>query len=196
MKNMDRFVNFSDAILAIAVTILILPLTDRAAELHVSTFGDFQGQLLQPLLVFIVSFIVICRYWQVHHDLLNGVPTFTTSLFWLNTFWLISIVLIPFTTEIMSNSDGPTTFSSVLYIGSLAIASYISIALGALIERTPELQKSTGKKYDRFSSISIAVGMTLALLLSFIPGVGTWALLVLIPVSYSRVILKFLKEKF
>jgi len=195
MKDMDRFVNFSDAVIAIAVTILVLPLVDRASDVHINSYHDFHTNLSQPLLVFLLSFIVICRYWQVHHNILNGIRTFTPGLFWLNAAWLTSIVLIPLTSEIISKASDMNVFVSTLYIGSLALVSYISVAMQLLIAHNPTLYRLKASPATKSTGFAVAISMSLALLLGLIPGVGPWALLVLIPAAYAGKALQILRSR-
>jgi uncharacterized membrane protein len=194
MKNMDRLVNFSDAVMAIAVTLLVLPLVDRAADAHVTSWSSFSSQFGHLLLIFVLSFVVICRYWEVHHDLLGSLKTFDTKIFWLNAAWLLSIALVPFTSELIGGKGSDSSFVIGAYIGSLLIMSYIGILMQFVAVRSPELRRSTTPAPDNtYNGISSALAMTLAFILAvLIPSVGPAFLLLLIPAGYAE---KFFKSK-
>jgi uncharacterized membrane protein len=194
MKSMDRLVNFSDAVMAIAVTLLVLPLVDRAADSHVSSLSGFRSEFGHLLFIFALSFVVICRYWEVHHDLLSSLKTFNTTLFWLNAAWLLSIALIPFTSELIGNKEGASSFVIGVYIGSLLVMSYIGVLMQLLASRSRELQKAPDTpRQSMYYGVTSALGMTLAFLLAIaIPSVGPTFLLLLIPAGYLG---KFLKSK-
>lgn len=186
MKSLDRFVNFSDAVMAIAVTLLVLPLAQRASDLHVTSYAQFWSAFSHLILIFVLSFVVICRYWEVHHNLLNSVSSFNIGLFWLNAAWLLSIALIPFTSELIGNNSNNNVFINSIYIGSLLITSYLGVAIQLVILHSPSIQKSSlSKKLPSTYGIASAIAMTLALLLNIVlPSVGIWSLLLLIPVGY------------
>jgi uncharacterized membrane protein len=185
MKNFERFINFSDAVIAIAVTLLVLPPVEHATSSTISSYQGFISNFGNPLFIFLLSFIVICRYWEVHHDLLNSLKSFNVRLFWLNAAWLISIVLIPFTSELLGNNS-KSAFITGIYIGSLLITSYIGVALQWEIVHSPYLQKPTAaKSLHATYGVASAIAMTLALVISIVfHGIGLWALLLLIPASY------------
>jgi uncharacterized membrane protein len=186
MKNFERFVNFSDAVIAIAVTLLVFPLIERAGSAHVHSLSQFMSSFSHLLVIFLISFVVICRYWEVHHDLFNNLKSFNGSLFWLNSAWLISIALIPFTSELIGNNSSGSVFITSVYIVSLLITSYLSVGIQLVVIHSPQLQSaSAAKSLDPTYGVASAIAMTLALLISIIfPSIGSWALLLLIPTSH------------
>ncbi|MEK8227283.1 TMEM175 family protein [Oerskovia sp. M15] len=66
-RGLDRLVNFTDAAVAIAITLLVLPLVDLVAdgEAH-SVRALVQGES-GTFLAFAISFVVIARFWTAHH---------------------------------------------------------------------------------------------------------------------------------
>jgi uncharacterized membrane protein len=190
MKNFERFINFSDAVIAIAVTLLVLPLVERAASSNIDTYSKFVSSFGNLLFIFLLSFVVVCRYWEVHHDLFSTLKSFNIRLFWLNAAWLASIALIPFTSELIG-SNGNSVFITSCYIGSLLITSYIGVAIQWEIVHSPSLQKpSAPKSLNSTYGLASAVAMTLALVISILfPKVGVWALLLLIPAGYASKVL-------
>jgi uncharacterized membrane protein len=188
MKNLERFVNFSDAVMAIAVTLLVLPLVERATNAHIHSYSEFMSSFSHLLLIFLLSFVVICRYWEVHHDIFNGIKSFNVRLFWLNAAWLISVALIPFTSELIGNDTSNSTFITSLYIGSLLITGYVGVAMQWEIAHSSSLQKSSaanslGITYGLASAIAMTVALAVSILL---PSVGIWSLLLVIPASHVR----------
>ncbi len=186
MKNMERFVNFSDGVMAIAVTLLVLPLAERASNARINSYHDFQAAFAHQLAIFFLSFVVICRYWEVHHNLFSSLKTFSALLFWLNAAWLASIVLVPFTSEIIGNASGTNAFTTAVYIGSLLITSYIGVAIQWVIVQSPQLRKPGVLAPSRLLyGATSAVAMTAAFVLSvLVPSIGPWSLLLLIPAGY------------
>jgi hypothetical protein len=68
-RGLDRLVNFSDATVAIAITLLLLPLVDIADEIRRESLGDLLADHVGTLIAFFVSFVVISRLWLSHHRL-------------------------------------------------------------------------------------------------------------------------------
>jgi uncharacterized membrane protein len=124
-------------------------------------------------------------YWEVHHNLFSNLKSFNTRLFWLNAAWLVSIVLIPFTSELLGNSS-ESVFITSIYIGSLLITSYLGVAIEWEIVHSPTLQKpSAAKSLHSTYGLVTAIAMTLALAISIMfHDIGLWALLLLVPASY------------
>lgn len=98
---LERLVFFSDAIVAIAITLLAFGLkVNVPAEQHI-TFDD----LVHPwktYLAFLLSFINIAGFWQTHHTIFYYVRKIDRRMMVLNLIWLFFIVVLPFTNSIIS----------------------------------------------------------------------------------------------
>lgn len=176
----DRLVNFSDAVIAIAVTLLILPLVDRAGELDIASPASFISATGQQFLLFLLSFIVICRFWLIHHNLLHSLEKFNASLFWLNALWLLSIVVIPFPTELLGRATGDSTFITGIYIANLLLTTVAGLAIQYQIRFHPGLQKPKSRQPVIYQGLSAALALCLALSVSLlVPAVGLWSLMLL-----------------
>ncbi|MDR1358738.1 MAG: TMEM175 family protein, partial [Coriobacteriales bacterium] len=89
-----RLESFTDAVIAIIITILVLGLHEPAS-------GDF-GDLFQEwhrLGIYIVSFLMLAIYWINHHYLLEPIRIVTGKVLWANNFFLLSLTLFPFVTS-------------------------------------------------------------------------------------------------
>jgi uncharacterized membrane protein len=102
----ERLAFFSDAVVAIALTLLALelPVPDglSASELWASLRGH-----LGSYLAFCLSFLVISAHWSAHHGLFRWVRRADARLRTLNTVWLFTIVITPFATRIISEGEKP-----------------------------------------------------------------------------------------
>ena len=91
----DRLIAFSDAVVAIAITLLALelpvPTRHTVAELW-SSVGQSDGHYAASL----ISFAVIAATWSHHHDVFRYAERFDARMRSLNMIWLLMIVLIPF----------------------------------------------------------------------------------------------------
>jgi uncharacterized membrane protein len=88
-----RLEAFSDGVLAIIITIMVLELRPP----HGETMGDLLP-LLPKFSAYLLSFIMVGIYWGNHHHLLHTVHRVTTGIIWANLHLLFWLSLIPFAT--------------------------------------------------------------------------------------------------
>ncbi len=97
--NKTRVEAFSDAVIAIIMTIMILEIKTP----QVGVFGRFDRKISHIFLSFIVSFIFfICIAWYNHHYIMSVTHWFSKKAFWANNFWLFSMAFIPVATAWVS----------------------------------------------------------------------------------------------
>jgi uncharacterized membrane protein len=117
----DRVGYFSDAVFAIAMTLLVVGIgVPRLAD--PAELGD-ELRLLQPeILSFFISFFVIGAYWRSHHDFMSRLKSVDRRFLMLNLFYLAAIAFVPFPTGLIgAYEEQPEAF--VLYAVTLAVAS-------------------------------------------------------------------------
>ena len=95
----SRLEAFSDGVLAIIITIMVLEL--RAP--HGSTLADLRP-LAPKVLSYLVSFLYIGIYWNNHHHMLQAVERVDGRVLWANMLLLLWLSLIPFTTAWMGEN--------------------------------------------------------------------------------------------
>jgi uncharacterized membrane protein len=182
-RDPDRLVLFTDAVVAIAVTLLILPLVDVVTEskaagddaVHVIT--DHQAQIYS----FLLSFVVIARFWLAHHRVFEHVRAYNTRLIQLNMLWLLTVVVLPFPTEIIGAYNS-SRFTASLYIGTILALSICQTAMTLLIRNHQELEQTDNPVTAQELTGSITVTGLLAVafaLAALVPGVTFYALFLL-----------------
>jgi uncharacterized membrane protein len=100
----ERVFNFTDAIFAIAITLLILDVTVPASKI-INEFGVMNSLFyyqLSQLIGFVVSFFVAALFWRAHLTLSNHISSFDSRLLSLNTLSLFFVVVMPFSTSLYS----------------------------------------------------------------------------------------------
>ncbi len=133
----DRMIAFTDAAVAIALTLLVLPLVDlvpeaaRSGEPAVAVVTDH----LAPIGSFLLSFVVIARFWSSHHRLFGYDHRLTRSLVQLNLLWVLTIAVLPFPTEMVA-SFNPRGFVSAFYLGVLLVCSASLTTMAIIMRRT------------------------------------------------------------
>lgn len=120
--SVERLVFFSDAVIAIAITLLVLdikvPKADSADELWRALSSQWTNYLS-----FFISFSIIAVVWTNHHRMFTFIDKVDHNLMSLNTLLLMCIVLIPFSTALLSeylNKPGS-------YIGALIYGCTLTI---------------------------------------------------------------------
>jgi uncharacterized membrane protein len=123
----DRLAFFSDAIVAIAITLLAieLPVPEGGTA---SKFWMSVGHDDGHYAVFLISFAVIAAAWSDHHDLFRYAHGIDARLRLLNTGWLLTIVLNPFATKLLVVS-GQTLTTHALRLGFYALLQVLESAM-------------------------------------------------------------------
>lgn len=109
-----RLEAFSDGVMAIVITILVLSITPPK--------GDSFGELLEvsnSLLIYLISFGVVAIYWNNHHHLFQLIDKIDGKVLWANSFFLFSLTLFPFATDWISQhpfSLYPSLFYGVVMV--------------------------------------------------------------------------------
>ena len=95
----NRLEAFSDGVIAIIITIMVL-------EMKVPHAADFSAlkELLPVFLSYVLSFIYVGIYWNNHHHLLNTVTRVSGGILWANLHLLFWLSLFPFATGWMGEN--------------------------------------------------------------------------------------------
>jgi uncharacterized membrane protein len=179
-RGLDRLVNFSDATVAIAITLLILPLVDVAAQTRHADLGTVLNDNLGALISFVVTFSVIGRFWTVHHRLFEYVRAYSNALIAVNMVWLAGIVFLPFAANVLSGSDGQQSISA-LYIGSMIVVTAAGAVMVWLLIRRPELLRDeSASQLSLAPALSFIALLLIALVVAVVfPSINLYALFVL-----------------
>ena len=117
-----RLEAFSDGVIAIIITIMVLEL----APPHGATLADLRG--LAPVFVsYVLSFVNVGIYWNNHHHLFQAVRVVDGRVLWANLFLLFWLSLFPFATAWMGENGFAATTVAVYGVVLLlcAIAYYV-----------------------------------------------------------------------
>lgn len=137
-RDLDRFLTFVDAIVAIAITLLVLPLVELGADLHGSV-ADLVREHAGQFLAFLLSFAVVGRLWYAQHLAVRSLVRMHGRLFVLLMLWCLTIVVLPFSTALVAQDPGTDRLTKVLYIGTAALSMAVLSAVDLLMARHPEL---------------------------------------------------------
>lgn len=179
----NRLVAFADAVVAIALTLLVLPLTDVAGDTEAHTVGEFLDENSALLTSVLISFAVIAGFWWEHHQLAEFFERYDGVTVLLHLVWLLMIVLLPFATEL--GSSHPLTGANVLYLVVLLIAAAALSGVHEWGRRHPDLlvegeprERFLGPRNAGWTTVGV---MAVALAITAIwPSSGSWPLLLLL----------------
>ena len=129
-RELDRIVFFSDAVFAIAITLLVL-------DIHVPEIPErlvdeqLPGRLLAmwpKYLSYVLSFVVILMYWMAHHITFRAIKRYDRTLIWLNSLFLMCIAFLPFPTSLLGEY-GDNQLAVAIYAASVAVARLLLTAV-------------------------------------------------------------------
>jgi uncharacterized membrane protein len=166
---LERLIFFSDAVFAIAITLLVI-------EIHVPDLNGSEG-----FFGFALSFLVIGRFWIGHHNAMGHVATYTQRLVWPNLLLLMAIAFMPFATAFMSQNIGqlvPTAFyNGVLLVTALLSWRLVSMATTLWAPghegEDPHVMRTRG--------LGVALGAATALAFTFVSPIMSQMALITIP---------------
>lgn len=139
----ERLEAFSDGVIAIIITIMVL-------ELKVPHGGDFSAlfPLFPRFLSYVLSFLYLAIYWNNHHHLLKTISRVNGSILWANMHLLFWLSLIPFATGWMgenSFTSAPTALYGFVLL--MAAVSYFILQYAIINghEKDSLLARAVGK---------------------------------------------------
>lgn len=148
-RDLDRLVNFTDAVVAVAITVLVLPIADLAVNPSEPTVWAVLQDNSGHVITFFFTFVVVAVMWRAHNKVFNRLSAFDNRIFWYNLAWLAAIAFLPVTSNLYgsANAAGEHGWSGgsdlggagLLYWGSLGMVSIWGTAIAAHAQRHPEL---------------------------------------------------------
>ncbi|MFF2245362.1 TMEM175 family protein [Arthrobacter sp. NPDC058130] len=125
--SVERMVYFSDAVFAIALTLLALDLK-LPEGIPAAQLDSALVAALPQLLAYALSFVIIAKTWMSHHADFALIRRFNANLARLNLALLFFIAMLPGPTSILSDyGDDPTPWPSILYAANIS-AVYLMLA--------------------------------------------------------------------
>ena len=190
LKATERLTFFSDAVVAIAITLLAIDLRVPTGSTTREIFASM-GEDAFDYLAFFISFAVIGSHWRVHHNAFRHVRRADRPIVHLTLLWLLLIVLTPFFTRVLSEGDGVTFVRFSLYATAQALQLVTMAVMIAIIARrgwfnptAPVGLTRRGWVHSLIPAVAFAVSVPAFLL------VGSWAfaLWAVLPAVLERVV--------
>ncbi len=199
--SVDRLLFFTDAVVAVAITVLALPLFSipgpKPGETVLNVIADNSGQIT----TFVVTFLVMAVMWNIHNRVMNSLCAYDAVVFWLAIAWLLGFVFLPWPSTMYGAGDhwGSTSGSlfdsdgtGALYWWTMAYISGIGTIASIYINRHPFLIKPKERAYwagliktrARLRGAAFFIVFVVAGLATLVyPFLGYWSLLLIWPLN-------------
>ncbi|MBS0297243.1 MAG: DUF1211 domain-containing protein [Proteobacteria bacterium] len=157
----ERMEMFSDGVIAILITVMVLELKAPAGE----ALKDLTA-VGPTFLSYVLSFVYLAIYWNNHHHMLRVARTITGGIMWANTHLLFWLSLIPFTTSWMG--EHPTAAApTAVYGANLILCGCAYSILATLLARhegrESPLTRALGRDLKgKLSLVAYAIGIAAA----------------------------------
>jgi uncharacterized membrane protein len=126
---LERLIFFSDAVFAIAITLLALDI-----RLPIGGEAPSNAQLLDQLLgvwhkylAYLISFLAIGSFWMAHHRRFQFIKRYDRGLMMLNLLFLMVIAFVPFPTSVISESGN--RMATIFYALTMTLAGLMLTAI-------------------------------------------------------------------
>lgn len=145
----DRLAFFSDAVFAIAMTLLVvgIGIPDSLDALHEERLEIYS---------FVISFIVLGNYWLAHHRFFSVLGRFDNRFMVMNLVYLAAIAFIPFPTALVGEFEEAAE-AVVMYAIALGIASLLETVMYAHAYRSDFFRVDVSPERFRFGVLASAV---------------------------------------
>jgi uncharacterized membrane protein len=117
-EGMGRILALSDGVFAIAITLLIIEIAVPAIT-NDANLGHALLGLWPRYVAYLLSFLVIARFWVTHHQAFRLIGRYDGPLMWLNLLLLMFVAFLPFPTAVLGQ-----------HLGSPAAAALYAISVG------------------------------------------------------------------
>jgi uncharacterized membrane protein len=126
--DLGRIEAFTDGVMAVAITLLVLNL--EVPTVPGDELDDALVDLIPSLIAYLLSFVLVGRFWIIHHRLFETLRAFDSRLMTLNLAFLTLIVLVPFATELFDRYTQEPIAAAVLgaTLGLAALTHWLAVA--------------------------------------------------------------------
>jgi uncharacterized membrane protein len=178
----DRLVTFTDAVVAIAITLVALPLVDVAGDVH--SPAEFFAQSGFAVTAAGISFAVIGSFWRDHHHLFLRATDYPPLMLRVTLVWLACIVFLPVATVIDVRSHSGDRLAYLLYLGTILLAMICFRLEEVMLSRSGFLRDADGRSASRRELLIdwVPVGLMIVSLVAtlLVAGrIGLWSLALL-----------------
>jgi|SRR6185295_4129502 len=186
----ERLGAFSDGVIAIIITIMVLELKLPEAAATGEVWSSFLVPLAPKLAIYALSFLIVGALWVNHHQLLAVVRRGTLALMWMNLLLLFFMSLIPLATGFLGEhpqSERAIAFYALIMTLSSAVFGLLRYRLGRMPEHDREhIQFRRATLVRSFTGTLIYAAAVIA---ASVSPVAALAMVALVPAMFNIPIL-------
>jgi len=187
---LERMILFSDAVFAIAITLLAIELKVPAIITDVTDhkLAESLNEMIPKFIGFLISFLIIGQYWTTHHRLFGFVVNYNLRLMWLNLFFLLAVIIMPFTSAFHSEYISYFLKTPVLlYIGNICFLGFMNYLMWRYVsnpkhELSEGLVKAVSNYYSMRAITVPAIFLIMVLVYLVFPHIAIWMPAIIPPV--------------
>ncbi|MCQ1948090.1 MULTISPECIES: TMEM175 family protein [unclassified Arthrobacter] len=168
--DLDRTMFFSDAVFAIAMTLLAVDI--RVPQVPANELGEAVAAQLPEFGAYVLSFVVTAAYWLSHHRLFRLLRGFTGRLQQLNLVLLLFVALLGYATDMLA-FYGDQVLGVVIYAAALGLIGTANTGLWIYCSRTGLFRDDVDPRLPAFAQVRAPV--TPAVFLASIPIAILWS---------------------
>jgi len=154
----SRLEAFSDGVIAIIITIMVLNLQPPSTDSVSALFG-----LSHSFLIYVVSFLILAVYWVNHHHMFQASEVVSGKILWSNILFLFCISLIPFATGWVGNDlmskTAQMAYGVLMLVADLAWLLLIRVLLQEHHKESTLSKSLTGSRKPFYSIGIILCGL-------------------------------------
>ena len=159
----DRVAFFSDAVFAIAMTLLVVGIGIPHVR-DTSAIGEKVGEKGNEIFGFFLSFLVIGFYWLAHHRFFSKLAAVDVRFMKINLVYLAAIAFMPFPTALVGLYGSDEAVVIVLYAVTLGVASMLETCLFFHSQRAGLLRRRLdGEAFRNYLIASLAPAVVFAI---------------------------------
>jgi TMEM175 potassium channel family protein len=178
-RDLERLLTFVDAVVAIAITLLVLPLAEIARDVRPGQVTDLLREHADDLVGFTLSFVVIARLWIAQHAIVSTLVRQNGVVLRLLLTWTVTIVFLPFPTALVTATSNDS-LARLLYLGTMTVSSVLLALIARAIGRDRSLRDTDARPEPAYATVT-TITFLLALVISLaFPASGYWPLLLLL----------------
>ncbi|HEV8277579.1 MAG TPA: TMEM175 family protein [Streptosporangiaceae bacterium] len=181
----DRVLFFSDAVFAIAITLLVVDL--RVPDVVLNAGHQLHADKYR-ILGFAISFLVIGLFWMGHHRLFRYITALDRPVIFLNLLFLGTIAFLPYPTALLFASTTKQVAATVFYAACVAGAGLVELAIWLYALRAERLVPASvslaSRRYVTSQILPTPVVFGLSIPVAFVaPGVAPFTWILLVPIG-------------
>ncbi|MEU7819533.1 TMEM175 family protein [Catellatospora sp. NPDC049133] len=149
-RSLVRLTAYTDGVVAIALTLLVLPLVDTARDAQTESVRDLVREHAGDFAAFVMSFAVVSLFWMVHRRVFDNLVDVGEGIMLLNSMWLLGVVFLPVPTAVLTYEVNQGRGATLLYMVNLVFIALSGLLLSLRIrDRVPLQRPGRAEAVDR-----------------------------------------------